>query len=141
MSLCRKVLLMLFSAYVLFLLDLALFRFPNRNPDHNVVPLHSIIDDWRLGGRPFVVNFVGNIVAFMPIGIIPSLFWTRRGGAWHAALFSLALSVMIEVLQYTGGHRVADVDDLILNTLGGLLGFGVLSLSLRLMCRVSGKAC
>ncbi len=42
---------------------------------------------------------------------------------------------MIEVVQYTSGRRVADVDDLILNTLGGLLGYGVLALSMRLMRR------
>jgi glycopeptide antibiotics resistance protein len=139
MNLRRKVLSLLLSAYVLFLLDLALLRFHNRNPGHNAVPLHSIIGDWKSGGPPFVVNFVGNIVAFIPIGMIPSLAWPRRAGAWQAALFSLAFSAMIEVVQYTSGCRVADVDDLILNTLGGLLGYGVLALSLRLMRPASGK--
>ena len=38
-------------------------------------------------------------------------------------LFCLCLSAMIEVGQYVSGRRVADVDDLILNTLGGLLGY------------------
>jgi glycopeptide antibiotics resistance protein len=137
MSLRRKVLLLLLSSYVFFLLDLALLRFHNRNPAHNVVPFHSIIGDWKSGGRPFVVNFVGNVVAFIPIGMIPPLAWPRRAGAWQAALFSLAFSAMIEAVQYSSGRRVADVDDLILNTLGGLLGYGVLSLSFRLMRRAS----
>ncbi len=78
MNLRRKVLSLLLSAYVLFLLDLALLRFHNRNPVHNAVPLYSIIGDWKSGGPPFVVNFVGNIVAFIPIGMIPSLAWPRR---------------------------------------------------------------
>jgi glycopeptide antibiotics resistance protein len=130
MSFRRVVIFLLFSTYVLFLLDLALLQFHSRNPVANPVPLRSIIGDWTSGGRGFVVNFLGNIVAFMPIGMIPSLAWPRRAGFREAVLFSLALSAMIEAVQYTSGRRVADVDDLILNTLGGLLGYCVLSLSL-----------
>jgi glycopeptide antibiotics resistance protein len=139
MNLRRTGLWLLLSAYVLFLLDLALLRFPSRHPAHNVVPLHSMIGDWRSGGRPFVVNFLGNIVAFIPIGMIPPLAWPRRAVAWHAALFSLGFSAMIEVVQYTSGRRVADVDDLILNTSGGLFGYGVLLIWPRLRRRASTK--
>src|SRR5262245_10662828 len=119
----RTVVLLLLAVYVLFLFDLALLRFPSRNPTPNFVPLHSMVGDWSSGGREFVVNFLGNIVAFMPIGLIPPLARPRRTTAWQVALFSLSLSAMIEVGQYCSGRRVADVDDLILNTLGGLLGY------------------
>jgi glycopeptide antibiotics resistance protein len=129
MTLRRAVLLLLLSTYVLFLLDLALLQFPNRSPAPNPIPLRSIIGDWMVGGRAFVVNFLGNIVAFMPIGMIPPLARPRRAGAWQAALFSLSLSAMIEAVQYATGRRVADVDDLILNTAGGLVGYYALSLS------------
>jgi glycopeptide antibiotics resistance protein len=122
MSRHRAVILLLLTIYVLFLLDLALLQFPTRNPPTNLVPFNSIIGDWRKGGREFVVNFLGNIVAFVPIGMIPQLARTRRAGAWHAALFSLSLSALIEGVQYATGRRVADVDDLILNTSGGVLG-------------------
>ncbi len=122
--------LLLLAIYVLFLLDLALIQFPSRNPPPNVVPLRSIIGDWKSGGREFVVNFLGNIVAFVPIGMMPQLARPRRAGAWHAALFSLSLSVLIEAVQYATGRRVADVDDLILNTAGGVLGHCTLSLFL-----------
>jgi glycopeptide antibiotics resistance protein len=127
MSRRRAVILLLLAIYVLFLLDLALLQFPIRDPPTNVVPLRSIIDDWRKGGRGFVVNFLGNIAAFMPIGMIPHLARPRRAGAWHAALFSLSLSLLIEGVQYATGRRIADVDDLILNTSGGVLGHCSLS--------------
>ena len=42
---------------------------------------------------------------------------------WHVAVFSLSISFVIEVGQYISGRRVPDVDDLILNTLGGMLGY------------------
>ena len=38
-------------------------------------------------------------------------------------LFGLSLSLAIEGGQYLSGRRVTDVDDLILNTLGTLLGY------------------
>jgi glycopeptide antibiotics resistance protein len=123
MSMRRTVVLLCLIVYLLFLLDLALLQFPSNNPPPNFIPLHSIIDDWRAGGRQFVVNFVGNLVAFMPIGLIPPLIPRRRMTAWHVALFCLFVSAIIEVGQYVSGRRVADVDDLILNTLGGLLGY------------------
>src|SRR5271168_4424860 len=115
--------LLILSIYVLFIFDLALLQFPSRNPPPNFIPLHSIVADWTAGGRGFVVNFVGNLVAFMPIGLIPLLARPRGTTALHVALFCLGLSAMIEVVQYFSGRRVADVDDLILNTLGGLLGY------------------
>lgn len=122
--------LLLLGVYVLFLLDLALLQFPSRNPAPNFVPMRSIVGDWMSGGRGFVVNFLGNIVAFLPIGMIPRLARTRWSSIWHAAAFSLSFSAMIEVVQFITGRRVADVDDLILNTLGGVLGYWALSLYL-----------
>lgn len=126
----RAVVLLLLSMYVLFLLDLALLQFPSRHPDPNPIPLRSIINDWRSGGREFVVNFLGNIVAFMPIGMIPLSARPRWARVWPAALLSVSLSVLIESVQFSTGRRVADVDDIILNTAGGILGYYALSLSL-----------
>ena len=71
MSLRRAVILLLLTIYVLFILDLAWFQFPGRNPTANVVPFHTIVADCKEGGRDFVVNFLGNIVAFVPIGMMP----------------------------------------------------------------------
>ena len=129
MSRRRALALLLLSLYVLFILDLTWLQFPSRSPRPNFVPMHSIIADCRAGGRDFVVNFLGNIVAFIPIGMIPSIARPRRARAWHAGLFCLSLSTMIEVVQYGTGRRVADVDDLLLNTLGGVLGHFILRLS------------
>ncbi len=123
MSTRRTVALLCLLAYLLLLLDLALLQFPSNHPPSNFRPLHSIIADWRVGGRQLVVNFAGNLVAFIPIGLIPPLVRPRRTTAWHVALFCLCVSASIEVGQYISGRRVADVDDLILNTLGGLLGY------------------
>lgn len=121
----RGAVLLILSLYVLFILDLTWFQFPSSHPAANPVPLRSIIADWKAGGRDWIVNFVGNIVAFVPIGMIPVAVRPRSARARHAALFCLALSALIEAVQYASGRRVADVDDLILNTAGGLLGYAI----------------
>jgi glycopeptide antibiotics resistance protein len=74
-----------------------------------------------------VVNVLGNIILFVPLGWLtavivlhapstPALQGLRRG-----CLAGLALSLSIEVLQYFLG-RAADVDDVLLNTAGAVLG-------------------
>ena len=123
----RMILATVLGIYIIFLLDLAWFRFPATHPEPNWVPLRSIIRDWRNGGWGFVVNFLGNLVAFLPMGLFPPLIRLRRTALWHAALFSLSISLAIEAGQFISGRRVPDVDDLILNTLGGALGYLALS--------------
>lgn len=91
-------------------------------------PLQTIGTYLEVGGWPMLVNLVGNLAAFMPLGFLWPLFLQGQGGrtnVWRVGGLSAVLSLLIEVLQLGSGGRIADVDDLILNTLGGLLGYGV----------------
>lgn len=69
----------------------------------------------------FLINFWGNIVMFLPIGLFPALLW-RRVRWWQVTLAGFCLSLTIELLQIPI-HRGTDIDDLWLNTLGALLGW------------------
>jgi glycopeptide antibiotics resistance protein len=124
------------GAYILFVLVLALCCFPSAKPVPNLVPFRSIIADWKIGGWPFVVDFVGNVIAFVPMGFVPPLIRRRPTRAWQLAVFGLALSLTIELGQYLSGRRVADVDDLILNTAGTILGYGCFAV----FCRAHRRA-
>ena len=63
-----------------------------------------------------------NVCLFMPLGgLLPCVFRPLRKGAWKTVLFCLLLSLAIETAQFFIG-RVADMDDLICNTLGGVFG-------------------
>ena len=118
----RRVALVILVAWVLFLLDITLNRFKLNHPPANLVPFASMAHDIREGGVPFVVNFLGNIVAFMPVGFLLPLALRRRPSTWLVVLTGLALSGTIETGQFLTGRRVADVDDLTLNTAGTFLG-------------------
>lgn len=76
------------------------------------------------------VNFPGNILIFTPVGFFAGLL-SDRPRWWKGALWSLALSAFIETAQLFV-CRGTDVDDLLLNTLGGLLGYGCFCLLRRL---------
>jgi glycopeptide antibiotics resistance protein len=119
----RMILTIVLVAYTVFLFDLALLQFPTTSPRPNRIPFQSIRTDWRHVGHGFIVNFLGNIVAFLPFGLLLPLIRRGRATLWQAALFALAISLTIEAGQYFSGRRVPDVDDLILNTLGGAAGF------------------
>lgn len=69
-----------------------------------------------------LLNFWGNIVAFVPLGALALVSLRRSRGAWLAAFGAgVAVSVAIEITQYSIG-RSADVDDVILNAAGVALG-------------------
>ena len=116
-----------FAAYliVLFCLTLAFFRTPPapRASRLNLVPLVGIARFLRVGGRGMVVNVLGNLAAFVPLGVLLPMLPGGVGSARRVAFVGFLLSLEIEALQLLSRQRTADVDDLILNTLGALLGY------------------
>lgn len=74
-----------------------------------------------------LLNLLGNVVMFVPIGFLASMATRLRFPGVVAAC--LALSVSVEALQLAVGRSV-DVDDVLLNTLGGAAG-AIASLALR----------
>lgn len=68
----------------------------------------------------FSYLFVGNLVCFMPAGILIRLCCGRF---WQAVLAGFALSLLIETAQFVLGSGLSELDDLILNTCGAMLGF------------------
>lgn len=135
----RETALAVFVLFMAGLLALALrgeYRMPSRmlaaardriatGAGINFVPFRSIQAYFiHYGIDGFLVNFVGNIVMFMPWGFGLTLLWKKNQRLWIVALYSLGLTVMIESVQLFIGRSV-DVDDLILNFAGSLLGAGV----------------
>lgn len=83
---------------------------------------------WQTLTSGVVLQVVMNVVLFVPLGFLLAYRWKRT---WLQAIgISLALSLAIELTQGTGlwglaecPYRLADVDDLLTNTLGGALGW------------------
>lgn len=73
-----------------------------------------------------LINFIGNICIFVPVGFGVPLLW-RGGALWKSALIGLGISVLIELCQLPQA-RGTDIDDLWLNTLGAVIGYGLYAL-------------
>lgn len=74
-------------------------------------------------GRIDLDEIFGNVIIFMPLGVYFSLLrphraWIKRG------LMIFGISLTIEGLQYIFAIGASDITDLLMNTLGGLLGIG-----------------
>lgn len=69
-----------------------------------------------------LINYPGNVLMFLPFGLLCSLLLARPKG-WKVMFLSSFLSITIELSQLLFS-RGTDIDDVILNTLGGLLGYG-----------------
>ncbi len=115
----------LMVAYLIGLFAVTLGGFYRADATRNLVPLRTMEHDIRAGGSSFVINFLGNVAVTVPMGLMLAVLLGRRCSMPRVAAICLSTSLVIEVLQGLSGKRVADVDDVILNTLGGVIGWGL----------------
>ena len=97
----------------------------------NLIPFRTIID--YLFNEDVIVrsfafsNIMGNIVIFIPLGIYIPLLINKKSIFTNSAIVAL-ISLCVEIVQYILAIGTADVDDIILNTIGGLLGILIFKL-------------
>ena len=83
-----------------------------------------------------------NILLFVPFGYLTPMFLRKIDRWWKIALIGVLVSVGIEIIQLITRLGYADVDDLINNTLGALIGYGLYKLILnnsKSQCRREGQ--
>jgi len=131
----REILLWAMLLYVIFLLFRTFEPFTilieREHQRANFVPLQGILSmiekasifDQDLTRRIVFVNIVGNILIFSPLGMTIPLLEKRLNKGWLVVLLGLSFSLTIEIAQTFLVDRVFDVDDLILNSFGTLVGF------------------
>ena len=91
----------------------------------NLVPFMNLLDyDIK---KELILNIIGNFAMFIPTGIMTPLIYKNLNGLKRTLLTGVILSLVIEVIQLPFAVRASDVDDLILNTAGCLVGYGILS--------------
>ncbi|TQM62885.1 glycopeptide antibiotics resistance protein [Humibacillus xanthopallidus] len=112
--------------YLALLLKLLLFSRPlGSERSLNLIPF-ATISGYLFSGpatakRFAIGNVIGNVVAFVPLGALLPLL-RRWMGIWTNLLIVLCVSVAVEIVQGVFGVGASDIDDVILNTLGGLVG-------------------
>jgi glycopeptide antibiotics resistance protein len=97
----------------------------------NLIPLENEVESYKALTRynsreafNFYSNLIGNVLLFMPFPWL-TLSLNRRF-AWRAIILSaLFMSLSIEFTQYIFKIGVADIDDVILNTAGSMVGLSM----------------
>lgn len=76
-------------------------------------------------GGTFVrlINIEGNVLAFLPFGFFLPFLWKRFRRIYRTVLSTACFSIIVEVLQLITRVGSCDVDDVLLNTLGGVIGY------------------
>lgn len=132
-----------FQLLLVYICLLVVTRFtfcPFGKVDGKIQPLVFYKDNWfpfRINLLPFVylfdypvfkealLNLIGNTTMFIPVGIIwPSVF-KKLDTPVKIIAAGVGYSFCIEILQLPFYDRVSDVDDLILNSLGYIIGYGI----------------
>lgn len=90
----------------------------------NLIPFNFITETWLMSARKQITQAIANILMFLPLGFIFPIAFTKMRKLWSTTICMMLFSFLIEFIQYFVG-RSADIDDLMLNTLGGILGYGV----------------
>ena len=91
------------------------------------LPFHALGSFLKELRRGIVdANFLGNIILFMPFSFLLSMAseWERL---WKVASFGIGFSLLIEVIQFLTRRGCFDPDDVLLNAVGTMIGFGLYS--------------
>lgn len=86
-------------------------------------PFHEIRNFWNYGSeQQIMVNLVGNVLAFVPMGVLPPLLWKWCRWPWGILPWVVIPTCVIEFCQLFT-PRSTSVDDIILNACGVVLGY------------------
>lgn len=116
----KEFLCLVFLIYILLLFQLLTSTEINQSSGINYVPFTEILR-YEFGSKLFIYNVVGNVLAFIPFGYFIS-YYIKAKKLTPLFLVTLIVSASVELVQLKIG-RSFDVDDIILNVLGGMCGY------------------
>jgi len=136
-NICLKALIIsLFIIYIIMLFKIILFKgitiaklFGNYQKlrSINVIPFKTMVDYFTvnkgIGFLRAVSNVFGNLIVFIPLGYFLPTINKRFSKFKYLIITVISFSLFFEVMQYILGIGSSDVDDLILNTIGGIIGY------------------
>jgi glycopeptide antibiotics resistance protein len=95
----------------------------------NFVPLRTLAVYLAHTDSPFWMGqLVGNLLLLLPVGLLGPIALPAMDSWLRVLLVALGLSLVIEVAQLWIPNRMADVDDVLLNVIGALIGYAILTI-------------
>ncbi|HEY5583438.1 MAG TPA: VanZ family protein [Ruminiclostridium sp.] len=137
----RELIINIFAVYVFSYIGITLFPITIfwvkqqyfMKPTIQLIPFKPIFDAVlsHVPIRLIVINTFGNIILTIPFGVFLTLLWNQKFKKISTVtVFGLVVSLLTEILQYIQGillpsiqTRQSDVNDIILNVIGVLIGY------------------
>ena len=121
----KELLMLSFIIYILCLFQIVTFQDAVTWSSNNFVPFKEMFR-YQIGSRLFIKNVLGNIILFLPFGFFTAYYLDIKK-PYLIIILTLIASTSIEFVQMSIG-RVFDIDDIMLNTIGGIVGFYLFSI-------------
>ncbi len=145
----QKMLKLVFYLYLLFVFFVVAIKFTGNNLDViinrwdiissakeagerniNLVPFATISNYMRQFSQPYAyMNIVGNLIVFIPFGFLFPMVYPNRKSFFSVFVTCFVTVVGIELFQYTTCLGFCDIDDLILNMLGCVVGYVIYTMT------------
>lgn len=116
----KELLMLSFVIYILCLFQVVTFQDDVTWSTNNFIPFREIFR-YDIGSRLFFKNVIGNMIMFLPFGFFIS-YYLKSEKISLPILLTIIASTSIEIVQMCIG-RVFDIDDIILNISGGMIGY------------------
>ena len=143
----KSVFYWLFAAYVLLMLWLLFGQRMGVTPPGtywdqvssriNLIPLQTITEFWNNlhgGGQSHAfINLAGNVVMFVPLGFFIPCVFRKADSFRHSMLYALITIVCVEIIQLVTLLGSLDVDDILLNMIGVVIGYLIYRLAEHLL--------
>ena len=101
----------------------------------NIIPFKTIegfldrIANSTINTNIVVTNLFANLLMFIPMGMALSVLFKKYfDKLWKLTVFSIILVLFIEIIQFLTFTGSADIDDLILNVIGTIIGYGIIKI-------------
>ena len=116
----KELMMLIFAIYILCLFQVVTFQDDTYWASNNFIPFQEILR-YNITSHLFWKNVIGNMLMFLPFGFFVS-YYINVDKVHLPFMLVLVTSLAIEIVQMMIGI-VFDVDDIILNLIGGILGY------------------
>ncbi|WIV20404.1 VanZ family protein [Paenibacillus polygoni] len=122
-----RVILFLYSVMLLYFMFAGFHRYVHDNYRYNLIPLHTISAYVRNLSLDHIIdsaiNLIGNIAVFIPLGFLIPASLSRPWSYGRFILIFSSLILLLECMQTLLRVGTGDIDDLLLNVIGGSIGY------------------
>lgn len=135
-SILKSVVTVIFIMYIAALLKIILFKNISliqifgkykKMRSVNLIPFKSIFESSEVSKRMgifwSIANVFGNLIVFIPFGYLVPMMWKKAMKFKNILMLSAGLSLFFETFQYITGTGSSDIDDIMLNTMGAIIGY------------------